>query len=445
MQTKPGKQGEREKPTDHPVSGGTFIQVRTGADNHSAQFCFVDRDIDDENEETDKDMARVKTRTMRRRKRTGSKAPAATASAGTGVSTGALSTGPHTTTTTTTAVRNFFSTLDPVAISCSPSWAGSIDVTVDKSADIGPMTNTYTHTRTHTNTQQQQAIPKARDITVSVKLEGEARPYPSAPEVLEKVLVCVDMAGLSITGMVRTGACYYDVRVGDQKNVEQVAQCLHGVRVKTFTVSARKAGERLPMYVVLSAPFRLLNSDIHAAMSQYGEVRSVTEQKYRQWPSVSNGHHSVTFTKVTKPLPSMLALKGARLRVRAYGDSGKGGAGGDGGNRCYNCGEVGHFKVDCRKTVRWRRLVESGDTDPHCDSQRPRWRLVQPPPPLPPGQRHHHHRHVHNLQCHQREPAPATAPVGNGKGDHNITHSNNSSSSSNNRGTAPHQAHSPMD
>ena len=226
---------------------------------------------------------------------------------------------------------------------------------------------TPTHTHTHTNTQQPQAMPKARDMTVSVKLEGEARPYPSAPEVLAQILPYLYMARLDITGMVRTGACYYDIRLKDQKEVDQIVQCIHGRRVKTYTVSARKAGERLPMYVVLNAPFRILNSDIHAAMSQYGEVKEVSEQKYRQWPGISNGHRNVTYTKVAKPLPSLLALKGTRLRVRAFGDSGGGMTGGDGGNRCYNCGEAGHFRADCRKAV----APAGGERRHHPTQQRP--------------------------------------------------------------------------
>ena len=60
--------------------------------------------------------------------------------------------------------------------------------------------------------QQQADGSNVRDQTISIKLEGEERPFPSAPEVLEAVLKYLQKVGLTIDGMVRTGACFHEVR-----------------------------------------------------------------------------------------------------------------------------------------------------------------------------------------------------------------------------------------
>ena len=116
---------------------------------------------------------------------------------------------------------------------------------------------------------------------ISLKLEGEERPFPSTPEVLEQILKHLQRAGLTIDGSVRTGACFHQVRAQNVRQVERVVDALHGKQIRSWKISARKAGERLPMYVVLNAPFHISNADVHAAMLPYGEVKMVKEQKYR--------------------------------------------------------------------------------------------------------------------------------------------------------------------
>ena len=66
----------------------------------------------------------------------------------------------------------------------------------------------------------------------------------------------------------------------------------------------------------------------------------VREQKYKLWPTISNGHRSISYKKVSVPIPGQIKIKGATLTVRVYGEI-------KGGNRCHRCGGEGHFKADC--------------------------------------------------------------------------------------------------
>ena len=182
-----------------------------------------------------------------------------------------------------------------------------------------------------------------KDSLISIKLEGESRPFPGLPELLEGVLKTTRGKGLTIDGAVRTGACFYQVRAGSFRQTARIVEALHNQPLLTWSISARKQGEREPMYVVLNAPFQITNMDINTALSTYGEVKNVREQKFRQWPSISNGHRSVSFVKVRVPLPGNIRIKGINLIVRAYGDNG----GGSQNKHCHVCGEEGHFKARC--------------------------------------------------------------------------------------------------
>ena len=173
-----------------------------------------------------------------------------------------------------------------------------------------------------------------REPTVVIKLEGEDRPFPSAPEVLQGVLNILKQEGVAIEGMVRTGACFYEVWPLNHAHTDRIMGALDQRNIIRWQVSARRAGERLPMYVVLNAPYRVTNTDIHTAMARYGDVNIVKQQKYRQWPSISNGHRSVSYKKVHTPVPGHIKVKGATLTVRVYGE-------GRGGNRCHACGTFG--------------------------------------------------------------------------------------------------------
>ena len=130
----------------------------------------------------------------------------------------------------------------------------------DRDSDAG---GAPVRTNPQPHIQQQADGSNVRDQTISIKLEGEERPFPSAPEVLEAVLKYLQKVGLTIDGMVWTGACFHEVRGQNFRQVDRIVDTLHGKQIRTWTISARKAGERLPMYVVLNALFRITNADIY--------------------------------------------------------------------------------------------------------------------------------------------------------------------------------------
>ena len=239
-----------------------------------------------------------------------------------------------------TPVRDFFATLDPAAVSSSSAGENSDREGTQVRPTVQP---------TISGINIDNDIVK--DTLISIKLEGELRPFPSAPEVLEGLKI-LQRESLSIDGAVRTGACFYQVRAGSLQQTETIVEALHNQLLLTWTISARKQGERVPMYVVLNAPFQITNMDITKALSPYGEVKTVREQKYKQWPSISNGHRSVSLAKISTPLPGNIKIKGCNLIVRQYGENG-----GNHNKRCHACGEEGHFKAKCPRTQGQRATV----------------------------------------------------------------------------------------
>ena len=240
-----------------------------------------------------------------------------------------------------TSVRDFFATLDPATVSGSSAGENSDR----EDAQVRP---TVQPTTSGINIDS----GTVKDTLISIKLEGESRPFPSAPEVLEGLLKILQKESLNIDGAVRTGACFYQVRAGSLQQTETIVEALHNQLFLTWTISARKQGERVPMYVVLNAPFQITNTDITEALSLYGEVKTVREQKYRQWPSISNGHRSVSLAKITTPLPGNIKIKGCNLIVRQYGENS-----GNHNKRCHACGEEGHFKAKCTRMQGQRATV----------------------------------------------------------------------------------------
>ena len=106
----------------------------------------------------------------------------------------------------TTAVSNYFAALDPAAISAS---SGDSDPDVPPTAAQRPKRPTPPPATPPPPQQQQPAgSTSVREPTVVLKLEGEDRPFPSAPEVLQGVLNILKEEGITIEGMVRTGACF---------------------------------------------------------------------------------------------------------------------------------------------------------------------------------------------------------------------------------------------
>ena len=80
-----------------------------------------------------------------------------------------------------------------------------------------------------------------------------------------------------------SGGCYKAASKGAKKAAtDRIMGALDRKNIIRWQVSARRAGERLPMYVVLNAPYRVTNTDIHTAMARYGDVNIVKQQKYRQ-------------------------------------------------------------------------------------------------------------------------------------------------------------------
>ena len=109
--------------------------------------------------------------------------------------------------------------------------------------------------------------------------------------------------------------------------------------LRDWKVSPRKAVKDL--YIVLSVSFHISNEDIKDEMSKYGEVSEVREQTYRQWPSVANGHRTVSYKKVSAPIPEHTSIKGVRVVIRKFRHTGQL------KNRCYACGGGGHIRRTC--------------------------------------------------------------------------------------------------
>ena len=82
--------------------------------------------------------------------------------------------------------------------------------------------------------QQPAGSTSVREPTVVLKLEGEDRPFPSAPEVhhslthLQGVLNILKEEGITIDGLVRTGACYHEVWPQKPTQTDRVMEALNG-------------------------------------------------------------------------------------------------------------------------------------------------------------------------------------------------------------------------
>ena len=92
-----------------------------------------------------------------------------------------------------------------------------------------------------------------REPAVVLKLVGEDRPFPSVPEVLQRVLQLLKAERVTIKGLVRTGACYHEAWPESPTETDRVIEALNGKTILRWQVSAKRAGERLPMYIVLNA------------------------------------------------------------------------------------------------------------------------------------------------------------------------------------------------
>ena len=213
----------------------TDTVTQVGSIQPSSQFTFVDIPLF--NVHDDVDFKKVKARTRRRATR------AATISAA-GEKT-EQSRPPS-------AVSNYFATLDPVAISGS---SGDSESDVPPTAAQRPRRPTPPPATPPPPPPQQPAgSTSVREPTVVLKLEGEDRPFPSAPEVLQGVLDTLKKEGITIDGLVRTGACFHEVWPQKPSHTERILGALDGTTILRWQVSARRVGERLPMYVVLNDP-----------------------------------------------------------------------------------------------------------------------------------------------------------------------------------------------
>ena len=126
---------------------------------------------------------------------------------------------------TTAAVSNYFATLDLAAISAS--WSGDSEPDMPPTAAQRPRRSTPPPPPPPPPAPIQPAgSTSVREPAVVIKLEGEDRPFPSAPEVLQGVLNILKQEGVTIEGMVRTGACFYEVWPLNHAHTERIMGAL---------------------------------------------------------------------------------------------------------------------------------------------------------------------------------------------------------------------------
>ena len=108
--------------------------------------------------------------------------------------------------------------------------------------------------------------------------------------------------------------------------------------------------------LLFEAPIQLPDEYIYNVLSQYGDLYSneVTHYKYRG-TDIYNGVRSMTFKEITKPIPTVLFVRGNKIKTR-HEDQ-------DRSPICSICKEKGHYRDTCPDLQAVQDYVNQDKTD----------------------------------------------------------------------------------
>ena len=92
--------------------------------------------------------------------------------------------------------------------------------------------------------------------------------------------------------------------------------------------------------LIFEAPFPLKDQYILQKLSQYGDLQTnkINHHQYKG-TDIFNGVRSINFKKITKPIPTVLFIRGNRIKLRHENQ--------DREPICGVCKTKGHFRTDC--------------------------------------------------------------------------------------------------
>lgn len=120
----------------------------------------------------------------------------------------------------------------------------------------------------------------------------------------------------------------------------------------------------LTRVMIYEAPYELENQHIFNKLRTYGEVadQTIFMHKYKN-TGILNGVRSLAFTKINKPVPTTMFVKGNLIKLRHNGQ--------DRTPFCTKCKTKGHYRLDCPQlnnliwtepAMDWAQAVEEAET-----------------------------------------------------------------------------------
>ena len=121
----------------------------------------------------------------------------------------------------------------------------------------------------------------------------------------------------------------------------------------------------LTRVMIYEAPYELENQHIFNKLRTYGEVADQTIYMHRyKNTGILNGVRSLAFTKINKPIPTTMFVKGNLVKLRHNGQ--------DRTPFCTKCKTKGHYRLDCPQlnnlvwtepAMDWAQEVEATETE----------------------------------------------------------------------------------
>ena len=138
---------------------------------------------------------------------------------------------------------------------------------------------------------------------------------------------------------------------------------IEGIRFKVTITRGLKKVVKVPLTKVMiyEAPFHLENDLILKKLSQYGQLQDNKMIMYKhKGTDVYTGARSINFTKITKPIPTILFVQGNRVKLRHQDQ--------DRRAICGICKTKGHFRNKCPQLQMIKEFV---DLDAEIDDEEP--------------------------------------------------------------------------
>ena len=138
---------------------------------------------------------------------------------------------------------------------------------------------------------------------------------------------------------------------------------IEGIRFKVTITRGLKKVVKVPLTKVMiyEAPFHLENDLILKKLSQYGQLQDNNMIMYKhKGTDVYTGARSINFTKITKPIPTILFVQGNRVKLRHQNQ--------DRRAICGICKTKGHFRNKCPQLQMIKEFV---DLDAEIDDEEP--------------------------------------------------------------------------